>query len=363
MTDADRFLATIIATPEDDAPRLVFADWLEEHGDADRAEFIRLQCSLARDGANFAREARAAELLTANRPRWIVPDMPGRQLFRRGFVEFVHLSADDFLEHADRLATAAPIVGLRLSAAAGRTSRLVLVDWLKRVQSLEILNDGLGPRLREWFQPGKFPELVSLSLRNNRLWSDYVAILAELSPNLPKLERLDLSGNPLGDEGLALLANAEPLRGLRSLILRSDEIEYDYAVHESGATALARSATMNQLAELNLDGQHIGDAGFQAIVNSPVARSLERLDVSRNGIGESGSEWAEALVASPHLGRLREVNFAVITVDTNAAKLLARWTHLATGCTVRFDAPNWTNQARCEMEQSEFRDRLLVIER
>ena len=42
------FLRTILASPEDDAPRLVYADWLDENGDPDRAEFIRLQIRLGR---------------------------------------------------------------------------------------------------------------------------------------------------------------------------------------------------------------------------------------------------------------------------------------------------------------------------
>jgi uncharacterized protein (TIGR02996 family) len=42
------FLRSIIENWEDDTPRLVYADWLEEHGNADRAEFIRVQCELAR---------------------------------------------------------------------------------------------------------------------------------------------------------------------------------------------------------------------------------------------------------------------------------------------------------------------------
>lgn len=46
-SDAD-FVAAIIASPEDDAPRLVYADHLEEHGQHDRATFIRVQCELAR---------------------------------------------------------------------------------------------------------------------------------------------------------------------------------------------------------------------------------------------------------------------------------------------------------------------------
>jgi uncharacterized protein (TIGR02996 family) len=48
MTDAAALLAAIRAAPDDDAPRLVYADWLDEHGHPERAEFIRLQVQLAR---------------------------------------------------------------------------------------------------------------------------------------------------------------------------------------------------------------------------------------------------------------------------------------------------------------------------
>jgi uncharacterized protein (TIGR02996 family) len=43
MSLADSFLEDIVANPDDDGPRLVYADWLDEHGDSTRAEFIRLQ--------------------------------------------------------------------------------------------------------------------------------------------------------------------------------------------------------------------------------------------------------------------------------------------------------------------------------
>ena len=42
------FLAQICDNPADDTVRLVFADWLEEHGEPERAEFIRVQCELAK---------------------------------------------------------------------------------------------------------------------------------------------------------------------------------------------------------------------------------------------------------------------------------------------------------------------------
>ena len=43
--DAERagLFAAVKQAPDDDAPRLVLADWLEENGQPDRAEFVRLQ--------------------------------------------------------------------------------------------------------------------------------------------------------------------------------------------------------------------------------------------------------------------------------------------------------------------------------
>src|SRR5262249_10339211 len=46
MKVQEQLLAAIRANPDDDAVRLVYADWLEEHGDPDRAEFIRVQITL-----------------------------------------------------------------------------------------------------------------------------------------------------------------------------------------------------------------------------------------------------------------------------------------------------------------------------
>lgn len=52
MTHEQSFIRDICEHPDDDAPRLIFADWLEEgmdvpHHRRERAELIRLQCRLA----------------------------------------------------------------------------------------------------------------------------------------------------------------------------------------------------------------------------------------------------------------------------------------------------------------------------
>lgn len=45
-TDHDGLLADILATPSDDTPRLILADWLDENDQPDRARFIRLSIAI-----------------------------------------------------------------------------------------------------------------------------------------------------------------------------------------------------------------------------------------------------------------------------------------------------------------------------
>jgi uncharacterized protein (TIGR02996 family) len=44
------FIADIAANPDDDTPRLIYADWLEEHGQPQRAEFIRVEVEMGQVG-------------------------------------------------------------------------------------------------------------------------------------------------------------------------------------------------------------------------------------------------------------------------------------------------------------------------
>ena len=72
------FLDDIVANIDDDTPRLVYADWLDENGQPERAEFIRVQCELARAEPWTPRHselsARAKALLSpANIEAWTVP--------------------------------------------------------------------------------------------------------------------------------------------------------------------------------------------------------------------------------------------------------------------------------------------------
>jgi len=94
MPDHDSLLAAVYESRDDDAPRLVYADWLTDQGDP-RGEFIQIQCRLAclakDDPERPAPERREAELLAAHETTWRqeLPEVPGFVWgpCRRSFVE------------------------------------------------------------------------------------------------------------------------------------------------------------------------------------------------------------------------------------------------------------------------------------
>src|SRR5437763_14959052 len=95
MADRDAFLRAIWDRPHDDAPRLIYADWLDEHGDPERAEFIRLTTGSAAGPA-----ARVEELLARNGDRWRaeVPSAHGVKWgdeLMRGFVHQAYLASGE----------------------------------------------------------------------------------------------------------------------------------------------------------------------------------------------------------------------------------------------------------------------------
>jgi uncharacterized protein (TIGR02996 family) len=152
MTAHPGFLVDIIEHP-DDTPRLIYADWLEEHGEVERAEFIRVQVELARmdeagegeidpnEGhtcfenpclvcANVARYRhlrQREDALLNGTPGWF--EWLGRATlilgftqpynevftFRRGFITDVRCPLAAWLQHGPALAAAHPVEIVRLT--------------------------------------------------------------------------------------------------------------------------------------------------------------------------------------------------------------------------------------------------------
>lgn len=94
--ERDAFVRAIVERPDDDLPRLVYADWLEDQGEPERAEFIRVQCEIAEleivssstDGACPENERiyqfrkREKKLLSTDAITDWIPDLPGLRSMR-----------------------------------------------------------------------------------------------------------------------------------------------------------------------------------------------------------------------------------------------------------------------------------------
>src|SRR5262245_49641697 len=87
-------LAACKESPDDDAPRLILADWLEEHGEPERARFIRLQLERAATSSRFEPTSPCDLMLpdaegdlAAAHDEWFSAYAGcGRPAFRRGLV-------------------------------------------------------------------------------------------------------------------------------------------------------------------------------------------------------------------------------------------------------------------------------------
>ena len=84
MPERADFLNAIRAEPDEDAPRLIYADWLDDHGESLRADFIRFGVA--------AGEGWSVKTVTKLAARFGLP--PGQSMeFRRGFLEPICLDA------------------------------------------------------------------------------------------------------------------------------------------------------------------------------------------------------------------------------------------------------------------------------
>jgi len=154
MTEREALLRAVCEFPDDDTPRLVFADWLQEHGEEERAEFIRAQIEAARlpadDGYRSALVARAAELQAKHGTVWL-NELPKRdkidwvrypggwlegEEFDRGFPARVRVdNAGAVVKYAKILFAATPVRRL-LIWNIKRADKLALLPQLRHLHTI-----------------------------------------------------------------------------------------------------------------------------------------------------------------------------------------------------------------------------------
>ena len=241
MSEEDAFLRMIRSEPDDDTPRLVFADWLEEHGQSDRAEFIRLQCEAERlraSGAGWEQAripgARAQKLLARHSPQWLGRFQGCRRAFKRGFLDQICITAKSLVAHAEEVFRLGPITNIELLGTANYVAGVAAIPHLTDVKQLHLqANQLTGIHIRTLVGSSYVCELECLYLERNNIANEGVIAIAE-SPHLSSLTTLRIDHNDVGDEGLLALAESRYLPRLRGIYLSGNEVD----LRRRGARAL-----------------------------------------------------------------------------------------------------------------------------
>jgi uncharacterized protein (TIGR02996 family) len=207
-----KLLAEVLASPMDDAPRLVLADVLQENGDP-RGDFIVAQCRLAESGLSPDERAllkrRSTSLLGANDASWMAAAKGvGRSVMRRGFIDEVEATAAELEKTVAKLFSTEPITRLTVTGVTAKT--------------LAALADG-----------GAFARVRRLTLRGVLGEEGTHALSAALSKRATPLVSLNVGGTSIEASGFGALVRV--LEGCRSLVLTSN------AIGDDGLEALGKA--------------------------------------------------------------------------------------------------------------------------
>jgi uncharacterized protein (TIGR02996 family) len=334
-------LQAIREQPDDDLARLAWADWLEEQGQRDRAELVRVQLEQERLPRNDPRAGplavRAGALLAEHERAWLGPwaDRLVRWQFRRGFLDSVVLEPESFLCHGADLFAQHPVREVQFVDGSGTPCGPEAVEELAAAPAFDLIRslDASGsspPAGPTWCRAlarlGKATRLEELHFdsdwRAGGVFNDGAA-LAELcqADGLRHLRKLTLGApmatDALGDEALEDVTHAVFAPRLHTLSLAGLQIS------DAGARALAGCRALSGLHSLDLAWcEGLSRDGVQAVLDSPHLRSLEELSLG-------GDIDVAAIARAPLLAGLQE-----LTLGTHANRYFrsfptSAWAELA----------------------------------
>ena len=240
------FLRAICAAPDDDAPRLVFADYLDETGESERAEFIRNHIHLAHNPDAPGIEQRCEELFRRHWQHWVAElpdtaflwaemadpqicylpllfdsdDQPARMGdtwdenapsladWQRGFPATVYIQGhiDPFLSSAHHIAEYVPVRRVRLRGLEDPDSVI------RRLVSTPLM-----PRIRELFVRGLYPsDQAAIVLAGSRFATGLRFVSLDAVRMTDRAGRAFADSPYLGDIEMLHLLHAEFSESVRS---------------------------------------------------------------------------------------------------------------------------------------------------
>lgn len=349
LSDREALLTAIRANPDEDTPRLVYADWLDENGQPDRAEFIRLQCELAqltdtsdsyavyefiRDRDHVTRPAadwpridngihrllaltlRARDLLKQHEEEW-VPKLPKKykiEWITVPYLEKLPLGFDRGFPHrvvindvrkvaavAEQLRRSAPVITLITQNFSARFVEQLagagLLDW---VTGLDLRGDS-GSGLRAFGARPEAARVRAISVQSGD--GDNIASALAEGPHWTGLRTLDLSDTILRAEVAEQLFGAKNLRTLEHLSLRG------FGTWTTDTIRALAAGAFTEFSSLRLVYCGLDDDAAEVIASCPALARLRTLDLGHNAIAGRG---VTALLTAPHT-----VNVAFLGLEQN----------------------------------------------
>jgi uncharacterized protein (TIGR02996 family) len=338
MSDRDALLAAICAQPDEDTPRLVFADYLEEYGESPRAAFIRTQVELAHtlpwEPLAVRCRWRQPDMITGKPFLASLPRVDGYHAvwpavpFRRGFGWSLYVrNVSQWGEYTEPVFDREPVGGLnfwqgtlddwkRVAASdCVRHFREVVFN-LNPIEPLFALRDrpaacgitdlhfgrasgaGMPEVLEDLFRSPLGRAVRGISFHTGyeslndlidalntagpleRLSFSVMGITADLvrrlfaGPVAGALTELRFREEPLGSDGLRALSEVLP-GSLRDLQLSAIGMKAD------GLEALSRCANLEGLQRLNLSHNPFTPRAARVLSLSRALAGLRSLDLSR----------------------------------------------------------------------------------
>jgi uncharacterized protein (TIGR02996 family) len=378
MSDESALLAAIRANPDEETPRLAYADWLDEHATTDaqrgRAELIRTQC----ESHHTDQSDRIGELIERFGAAWVAGfphDTKEPPFFSRGFLSWVRATVSDCLKLPRPPWYREPFVSLDLSGTVTDAKKLVASGWLNGVWRLgvtlarqtggdafaaELADSECAASLREltlWNERftdkglralanGRFTELCDLSLMGRFTAAGLDGVFK--APACARLNDVTLGHHGPWQPGQSVrpgpaladvLAAAPCAPHLKKLWLSDCEmgdegltrlvscgqfpkLDWLHLGHDSPGAAFGRAlarAKLPALRELLLGSCNISDSIVAALAKGPLMAQIEELELTLN---ELTAVSGRALARSNRCGALKNLNIGFNNLGDEGVRAL-----------------------------------------
>ena len=153
--------------------------------------------------------------------------------------------------------------------------------------------------------------LIELDLRGNQINDKAAQIVGNIFRDSSTLEKLNLSNNQIGSQGIKAIAQIHSLKQLRLV---------NNNIGPEGAIALGALLPQSQLEILSLERNNIDFYGASKLIEHiPQSTTLRTINLSHNRIESSALTYLEQ-----GLGTLRELHVADCEIDFQGVEVLAR---------------------------------------